>query len=90
MLMFPEPKESAPVAESGFGVAGELVLGEAGSGLSFGFGGLGSGVLAAASLSSVFVFGVEACTGARPGRYVTMRLVPCSLPGRRMGAIQAR
>jgi len=65
--MFPEPKESAPVAESGFGVAGELVLGEAGSGLSFGFG-LGSGVLAAASLSSVLVFGVEACTGARPGR----------------------
>jgi len=68
MLMLPEPRESAPVVESGFGVAGELVLGEAGLGSSFGVDGVGSGVLVAASLGSVLVFGVVACTGARPGR----------------------
>ena len=28
--MLPEPRASAPVAESGFGEAGEFVLGEAG------------------------------------------------------------
>ena len=58
--MLPDPRESAPVEESGFGVAGELVLGEAGLGLSFGVGGVGRGELDATSLGSVFVLGVVA------------------------------
>jgi len=58
--MLPSPRESVPVVESGLGEAGELVLGEAGSGLSFWVGGFGSGVLVAACLGSVLVFGVEA------------------------------
>src|SRR5271154_4791759 len=68
MLILPEPSESAPVSESGFGVAGELVLGEAVLVFNFGAGGGGSGVLVAASFGSVFGLGVEAWTGARPGR----------------------
>ena len=66
--MLPEPRESAPVVESGFGVAGELVLGEVVVVCCFGTGGVGSGVLVAASLGSVFGLGVEAWIGARPGR----------------------
>ena len=47
--MLPEPRESAPSVESGFGEAGELVLGDAVLVFSFGVGGVGSGVFVAAS-----------------------------------------
>ena len=66
--MLPEPRESAPVVESGFGVAGELVLGEAVFVFNFGVSGVGSGVLVAASWGSVLGLGVDAWIGARPGR----------------------
>ena len=56
--MLPEPKESAPAVASGFGLAGELVLGEAASFLSAGVGGVG--VLSAACWGWVFGLGVEA------------------------------
>jgi hypothetical protein len=46
MSMFPEPRESAPVVESGFGEAGEFVLGEAVSVFGLGVGRIGSGVSA--------------------------------------------
>ena len=49
MLMLPSPRESAPVVESGFGVAGELVLGEAVLGFIFGGVCVGSGVLVVAN-----------------------------------------
>ena len=88
MLMLPEPRESAPVDESGFEVAGELVLGDAVSIFGVGLGGVGSGVLVAVCFGSVFGFGVVAWTGARPGRNVTMRLVPCWFPGSRIGAMK--
>ena len=58
--MLPEPRESAPVVESGFGVAGELVLGEAVLVFNFGVGGVRSGVLVAASWGSVLGLGVDA------------------------------
>jgi hypothetical protein len=60
MLMLPEPRESAPVVESGFGVAGELVLGEVVLVFNFVVGGVGSGVLVAASWGSVLGLGVDA------------------------------
>ena len=66
--MLPEPRESAPVVESGLGEAGELVLGEAVSVFSVGVGGVGSGVSAAACFGRTFGLGVEAWMGARPGR----------------------
>ena len=66
--MLPEPRESAPVVESGLGEAGELVLGEAVLVFNFGLGGVGSGVLAAACCGRAFGLGVEAWMGARPGR----------------------
>jgi len=58
--MLPEPRESAPVVESGFGVAGELVLGEVVLVFNFVVGGVGSGVLVAASWGSVLGLGVDA------------------------------
>ena len=87
--MLPEPSESAPVVELGSGVDGELVLGEAVVVFGFWVGGVGTGVLDAVCCGRAFGLGVEAWTGARPGRYATLRFVPCSLPGRRMGAIHA-
>jgi len=48
--MLPEPRESAPAAESGCAEAGELVLGEAAVSFSFGVGGAGTGVVASACL----------------------------------------
>ncbi len=66
--MLPSPRESAPVVESGFGVAGELVLGESVLVFGFGVGGVGSGVFVAACCGVVFGLGVAAWTGARPGR----------------------
>ena len=68
MSMFPAPRESAPVGESGFGLAGELVLGEAVWVSSLRMGGVRSGVFVAASWGLVFGLGVDASMGARPGR----------------------
>jgi len=65
--MLPSPRESAPVVESGLGEAGELVLGEAVLVFSFGVG-IGRGVSVAACCGVVFGLGVDAWTGARPGR----------------------
>ncbi len=48
--MLPEPRESAPAAESGCAEAGELVLGEATASFNFGVGGVGSGVVDSACL----------------------------------------
>ena len=47
--MSPEPRESAPAAESGCVEAGEFELGDAVVSFSFGVGGVGRGVLVAAS-----------------------------------------
>ena len=66
--MLPEPRESAPVVESGLGEAGELVLGEAVLVFSFGVGGVGSWVSVFACCGRAFGLGVEAWRGARPGR----------------------
>ena len=65
--MLPEPRESAPVVESGLSEAGELVLGEVALVFGFGVGGVGSGVSAFACCGRAFGFGVEAWMGARPG-----------------------
>lgn len=86
--MFPEPSESAPAVESGSVEAGEAVLGEAVGSFGLCVGGNGSGVVDLACLGWVLGFGAEVCSGALPGEYVRSRLVPCGLPGRRMGAIQ--
>ncbi len=58
--MLPEPRESAPVVESGSGVAGELVLGEAVVVFCFCVGGVGSGVLDWACWGRAFGLGVAA------------------------------
>src|ERR1700733_14458540 len=88
MLMLPEPRESAPAVESGCVEAGELALG--GAAISFGFGvtGAGSGVVDSVRLGVVLGLGAEVWRGALPGEYVSRRLAPCGLPGRRMGATQ--
>jgi len=65
--MLPEPRESAPVVESGLGEAGELLLGEAALVFGFGSGGVGSGASAFACWGRAFGLGVEAWIGARPG-----------------------
>ena len=66
--MLPEPRESAPVVELGTGEDGELVLGDAVVVFGFWVGGGGTGVLDATCCGKAFGLGVEACTGARPGR----------------------
>ena len=65
--MSPEPRESAPAAESGCVEAGEFELGDAAEGGGFGVGGVGSGEADLACLGCVLGFGAVACTGARPG-----------------------
>ena len=63
--MLPEPRESAPVVESGLGDAGELVLGEAALVLGFGLGGVGRAVSAFACWGKALGLGVAAWMGAR-------------------------
>jgi hypothetical protein len=65
--MLPEPRESAPAAESGCAETGELVLGEAAASFSFGVGGVGSGVVDSACFGWVLALGMDACRGALPG-----------------------
>lgn len=66
--MLPEPSESAPVVELGSGEDGEFVFGEAVVVLGVWVGSFGTGVLDWACCGKAFGLGVDAWTGARPGR----------------------
>ena len=65
--MLPEPRESAPAAESGCVEAGELALGEAAASFSFGVDNVGNGVVDSACFGWALGLGAEVCRGALPG-----------------------
>ena len=67
MLMLPEPRESAPAAESGWVEAGDCELGEVDSvGVGVGVD-VGTGVIDFACFGAVLGFGAVDWMGARPG-----------------------
>ena len=65
--MSPEPRESAPAAESGCVEAGEFELGDAVVSFRFGVGGVGTEVVDSACFGWALGLGAEVCKGALPG-----------------------